>query len=210
MLLQDFTAWPVRPSVHPLFQPTTIQRGSLGNRGTDIYTMSTLGFTSPFKPPHSLGSIQDFFQHKNHKWPLLQPVDLCQSLSKAALHTATVFPAHLTSCNLSSNKCKHTTGNSSAFLGPNFTSLIAFGIEIREARACVALSQPCSLAIKEFMGSLSRKWDHFSSAAPRLQRILLVFWGESGRPEAYSIHHLGRGSHIPADLSASSVGELNK
>ena len=25
------------------------------------------------------------FQHKNHKWPLLQPVDLCQSLSKAAL-----------------------------------------------------------------------------------------------------------------------------
>ena len=114
MLLQDFTAVPVRPSIRSS-NPQRFRGGRTGNRGTDIYTMSTLGFTSPFKPPHSLGSIQDFFQHKNHKWPLLQPVDLCQSLSKAAPHTAaSVFSAHLTSCILSSNKCKQTTGNSSA------------------------------------------------------------------------------------------------
>ena len=209
MLLQDFTALPVRPSIRSS-NPQRFRGGRSATEGLTFIPCPHWVLRPHLNRLTLWGPSKTFFSTKTTNgqfYNLLTCANLCQKPH----HTPPqYFLAHLTSCNLSSNKCKQTTGNSSAFLGPNFTSLIAFGIEIREARACVALSQPCSLAIKEFMGSLSRKWDHFSSAAPRLQRILLVFWGESRRPEAYSIHHLGRGSHIPADLSASSVGELNK
>ena len=126
------------------------QRGSLGNDGTDIYTMSTLGFTSPFKLPHSLGSsVRDFFSTKTtngHFYNLLTCANLCQKPRSAVLMYSAQGRANCSSsqCNLQSalrfslmlssmeivNKQR---GTYEQFLGRNFIGLIALGIEIRGA-----------------------------------------------------------------------------
>lgn len=142
-----------------VFQPT-IQRGSLSNDGTDIYTMSTLGFTSPFKLPHSLGSsVRDFFSTKTtngHFYNLLTCANLCQKpLSESVLmysaergancssQSVRVQSALRFSSTLSSMEIVNKQrGTYEQFLGRNFIGLIALGIEIRGAWVIyVALQQ---------------------------------------------------------------------
>ena len=140
-----------------VFQPT-IQRGSLSNDGTDIYTMSTLGFTSPFKLPHSLGSsVRDFFSTKTtngHFYNLLTCANLCQkplsgsvlmysaellaNCSSQSVQSALRFSSTLSSMEIVNKQ----RGTYEQFLGRNFIGLIALGIEIRGAWVIyVALQQ---------------------------------------------------------------------
>ena len=131
----------------------TIQRGSLSNDGTDIYTMSTLGFTSPFKLPHSLGSsVRDFFSTKTtngHFYNLLTCANLCQKplsswvCSHVLSWTRSQLSALRFSSTLSSMEIVNKQrGTYEQFLGRNFIGLIALGIEIRGAWVIyVALQQ---------------------------------------------------------------------